>query len=187
MKFVGKSTLIPTFTVFIVCVTWICMPRWCKAYNNKFSIASSAKFVKQRSVNQYPFGQLNPFLHHQYLSHQALHHSRFPLELARLARAVSGDNQALVIAGVGPGDDVLRFAEDGHQVIAFEPMPKSYQSTLSRAREHDDWNVTMHNVGLGNAPARITLTYNNVTNIVDVTRLDDVLTEKEYLGLMISV
>lgn len=145
---------------------------------------------------QYAHGVIQPLLHRQYLSHSALHRSSLPLILANLSAAlapplaVGTDNQGMrkkstvVIVGVEYGKDLSNFAEDGHKMIAFEPMPHFYSQVSTVVQTYNDntaqtdlkWDVDLRNVALGNSSVigtTVNLHYRNFTVIpVNASTLD---------------
>lgn len=119
-----------------------------------------------------------------------------PVGLFELVRA----DQTILDIGTNIGQTALKFAKLGGNkstVIGFEPHPKNFQAASKNASLNDFPHLTILNLGLGSSKAKLLLstgTFNsggnsitteesNTTVLVDIEKLDDVVTTKNLSSI----
>lgn len=176
------STQLSKSCLLITSVLLLCVVSFFNSYYSSYVGDQPRKKVQLQQLNntseRYPSGQLHPLLLNNYLSHWALHHSRFSREVAILGDSLDvAPKKATIVVGIGNGEDVIKFAVEDHHVIAFEPITELVQHLEELVDSSDKpLNVTIHNTALGSKKSKIKLEYNGLTNdSAIVSRLDDLI------------
>lgn len=120
-------------------------------------------------------GHVHPLLHDQALSHFALHSFGVQHRLASFFKP-----RSLAIVGVEWGKDVRQFAQAGYHVYAVEPASKYVKHLNGLKKDYASWDISVLPFAAGNVSnSSMDLTYDNgnVSETVDVHRLDDHISE----------
>jgi FkbM family methyltransferase len=83
----------------------------------------------------------------------------FEPRMAELFRALVPPGGVVADIGANIGLTAILFAQLAREVHAFEPSPTTFALLSENLRMAGAGNVVAHNIGLGEAPARLTLTY----------------------------
>lgn len=115
-------------------------------------------------------GKLNDALWKQGLSHLGFHQIAAKLRLAKLVRKYN----RVCVVGVEYGEEVLKMADAGYEVHAFEPLSKFYDNLLRTISKHTRLNVQLYKMAAGESAGEFNLSYGNeAVETVHLGRIDE--------------